>query len=302
MNLTFLNKTLKRQAGFTLTEMMIGGSILAGVGLAGAMLFKEQKMAQKKIDNMQTLNIFHQNLARQMNNPFNCNATFKQYNYLNQPSIPAGSIDKLYMCGSGCTDFKSGATGVGVGDAIVTRGTYIDAYPDATKSTQLWNVKDIKIPTAVTASGPLLIKVVYELNQAKFPGTPEVSKDIILTARFSTTGTVQFKECLNSQESSVNNLQNDICKSMSAITSSGSGVTAGAGGGVIAQWDEATQSCKTVGNETNKLKSCPAGMVVEGIRSDGSVHCKYPTTGIGCPPGQTGKLKMSGGSMKVVCE
>lgn len=293
MNFTFLNKMLKAQAGFTLTEVMIGGGILAGVGLAGAMLFKDQKMAQKKIDNMQTLNIFHQNLIRQMNNPFNCNATFKQLGYIDGTSVPAGSVNSLYLCGSGCTDFKTGVAGVTAGAAVVTRGQFIDNFPDPSKSTQLWNVNDIVIPNTVTSSGPLIVRIVYELNTAKFPNSPKVSKDILLTARFSTTGTTKFKECLNSQDSSVNNLQNDICKSMSSLASTGS---------VIAQWDEATQSCKTVGDTTNKLKTCPAGMVVEGIRSDGSVHCKYPTTGIGCPPGQTGKLKMVSGSMKVVCE
>lgn len=296
MNFDFLKKTLKRQAGFSLTEILVGGGILAGVGLSGALIFKNQKMSQKKIDNEQSLNVFHQSLIRSMNNPFNCNATFKQLSMIGASSIAANtSLAGLYSCGSGCSDFKSGVAGVVPNTTVplLAKGAFIDQYPDATKSQMLWQVNDILIGQTVNATGPLIIKVVYELNPTKFPNAPKITKDILLNARFNTTGTTTFRECLNSQESSVNNLQNDICKSLSSITSTGS---------VVATWDEATQSCKTNGDTTNKLKTCPAGMVIEGIRSDGSVHCKYPTTGISCPAGQTGKLKMVGGSMKVVCE
>lgn len=292
MNFNFLKKVLKRQAGFTLTEVIVGGGILAGVGLSGALIFKNQKMSQKKVDNLQELNAFHQSVIRSMNNPFNCNATFKASSqaFIGSASIPAGtSLNGLYNCGAGCNDFKNGAAGVSAGSAIITKGNFID-------NKLLWKVNDILIPGGVAGTGPLIIKVVYELDPNKFPSAnhPKVTKDILLNARFSTTAPVQFKECLNSQESSVNNLQNDLCKSMSAITSTGS---------VVATWDEATQTCKTNGDASTKLKTCPAGMVIEGIRSDGSVHCKYPSNGIGCPPGAPyAKLKMSGGAMKIVCE
>lgn len=295
MNLTFLNKMFKQQAGFSLTEVMIGGGILAGVGLAGAMLFKDQKMAQKKIDNEQTLNVFHQNLIRQMNNPFNCNATLSALGLLNASSVPGNTqYTGLHACSGACNDFKAGAAGVTATTPILAKGNFIDAVNGVlTNSTQLWSVQDIKTgPAGASQTGPLVLKIYYELNQQKFPGRPPVIKDIMLNVRFSQAG--QLKECINSQESSVNNLQNDICKSMSAVTSAGS---------VVATWDEATQSCKTNGTNAAMLKQCPAGMVVEGIRSDGSVHCKYPTTGVDCTvPGQIPKLKMVGGKMKVVCE
>jgi type II secretory pathway pseudopilin PulG len=302
LNFKFFNKTLKSQAGFSLTEIMVGGGILAGVGLAGATLFKDQKMAQKKIDNLQTLNAFHQNLIRQMNNPFNCNATMKELGFLNASGIAANtSINYLYQCqGTGCADFKKGIDGVSANTSapLLQKSKFID---EGAGSTRLWNVNNIIFPQPVVATGSMIIRVVYELDPARFPNAPKVQKDILLNARFSNAG--QFKECLNSQESSVNNLQNDICKSMTAISSSGSGSTAGAGGGVIAHWDEATQTCVTNGTLTNKLKTCPAGMVIEGIRSDGSVHCKYPSSGLSCPPPYTkAVMKMSGGSLKVVCE
>lgn len=265
---------------------MIGGSILAGVGLAGAYMFKNQKMAQKRIDHDQTLNIFHQNILRQMNNPFNCNATLR--GFYGQASIPANTDVTLYNCGSGCSDLKSDAGAVSQGTALLGPTNFIDG-------TQVWQVSSIKTgPNPVSATGPVVLSVTYQMNPNKFPSARSVSKQIILNARFATTGaTPGFRECFNSQESSVNNLQNDICKSLTAVTSTGS---------VVATWDEATQSCKTVGDSTNKLKDCPPGTVIEGIRSDGSVHCKQPVSGVGdCPAGQTLTVTGSGPTMRIQC-
>jgi hypothetical protein len=118
-------------------------------------------------------------------------------------------------------------------------------------------------------------------------------------------GNVGFKECFNDQESSVNNLQSDICKSlypaMTNITSSGA----------LVFWDESSQSCKLNGTTSAPLIDCMTqGMMVEGIRSDGTAHCRSISQGFdpspmvdstSCSANTNVILVWSGSQLKVTC-
>lgn len=306
-----LFKMIKSQSGFSLTEVVVGGGILAGVALGAAQMFKDQKSAQKKIENDQKLALFHTSLNKSMGMASNCNATFKQAGLANS-SIPANhQFDTLNGCGSNCKDTNANGTGtaatrnttlnhkasdVGVGAAMLTRNQYIDG-------TRTWFVDDIRHAgaTARTTSGPVILKVTYKLTpDSSVTNVKKVTKDVIVHTRFHNN---QLQECTNAQESSINNLQNDFCKS---INYKGTDST-GANNGQFARWDEETQTC-ILGAD----KDCTAlGMSVDGVDSNGDVKCKplqrtddavylqdstAPTVNCANP-----RLEYTAGKMKMVC-
>jgi Tfp pilus assembly protein PilV len=253
-------KVVNSTAGFSLIEVMIGASILAGIGLTSAHLFKESRQAQKRIEFDQQLETYHQTLAKNMNNPANCNATLKQY-------VPSGSaitsqnINTLYRCTSGCLD--NNATADLSFDAYTPGaygGTPMIAVTNYTDASNIWRVDQINM-SGRNNSGNIFFKINYTLNP-RIPGSRTISRDIVVNTRFSGG---QFKECVNSQESSINNLQNDLCKSLNlseAIVASD---------GRMARWDDATQTCIVDGS---KDCSTTPGMQVDGIGTDGIVRCK----------------------------
>lgn len=253
-------KMLRSNSGFSLTEVMIGGGILAGVALASAQLFKDQKTSQKKIENDQKLIMFHQNLSKQMNLAENCNTTMKQFVTAGN-SIPSQTIPALYRCTANCKDTNSTANrsfdaftaGAYTGVPMLTTGDYIDG-------TETWKVAKIAVVGRST-TGNITLKLDYQTNP-KVTTAKTVTKDITINTRFNGG---QFKECVNSQESSVNNLQNDLCKALNlseGIASSD---------GRMARWDEPTQTCIVDG-----AKDCSTipGMQIDGISTDGTVHCQ----------------------------
>lgn len=268
--LKLFNKLISSERGFSLTEVLVGGGILAGVALAGARMFNDQKMAQKKVADEQKLNLYHQNIVKQMNLASNCNATFKLAGRYNQPFTAGFALTNgLKGCiGATCMDTNKNPDGtinlkqdantvdVGTTNALLTigPGNYVD-------SSQIWYAESAIVNTARTTTGPVAIRVTYRMNPRI--GTKSVVKDVVVNARFS--GGV-FKECLSGQESNINNLQNDFCKSLNFDELA----STGANHGKLAVWNEETQTC-----EIGTQKRCDTpGMVVDGLDSTGTIRCR----------------------------
>ncbi len=299
---------LKNQLGFTLPEIMIGGAIMAGVALAGATVFTNQSKSQARVEHDQMLSAYHTSLSKVLENDHNCNATM-QVNGNKYGSATLGGTDDIsgiYLCDTTTTtcnaNFNAQTVVPLAGAVFLQEGDWIDKG----NSRQIWKLTKIDYPSSINKTGSLRIRFEYTLNPEI--GVRTVSKESIVNMRFNEdaiSGPVGFKECFNDQESAVNNLQNDVCSSLyPALTN-----IASDGGLVI--WDEATQTCKLNGTPLNPLKNCTAaGMMVEGIRSDGTAHCRPVTEGFNAAPmvdsttcAATSKVKLvwSGSQMKVEC-
>lgn len=249
----------------SLTEVMLGGAVLAGLGLAAAQIFKDQSNSQKRIELDQALATFHGNISRLLNRSSNCNATMKKLFANGSQGIPVtASIPGLHKCTDRCFDdnaeanlgFDAFTTGafLSTNSPLVSANQYIDG-------TRTWKVKSIAIPEALTRSGAFRFTVTYELTIPAFKKT--VTKDILLNARFD--GSV-FMECINGQESSVNNLNNDMCKTWNLNEDPGNPGDVGK----VSYWDSALQTCVFLGR-----KDCTdPGMRIKGIRSDGIIECE----------------------------
>lgn len=290
-------KILKAR-GFSLTEVMVGGAILAGVGLAGARMFKDQKVAQKKVEHDATLTSFHNSVVKHMQNANNCNATFYGAGYYGRSGGAWPAPPAIYGCDS-CElpankelDFSPMDVPRN-GSPWLVPGQWIDG-------TNTWRIESWTM-TAPSGTGKGTLKILY--RQAPHLGGKSLYKDVNLNMRFSQDTTPAFRDCLSGNESAINNLQNDVCNSMT--TQFGST-------GVIMRWDDNTQKCVRIGEDGSKVKQCPAGSVVEGIRADGSVHCKSLVQGvvpgqdlmkesaINCGSGQT-KLEIVDGKLVTSC-
>lgn len=299
-----ISSILKSQAGFSLTEIMVGGGILAGVALAGAQMFKDQNSAQKKVSDEQKLTVFHQGLVKKMGTSGHCNAAFKA-NGLVGSSINAGqSFNRLAQCTGNCVETNESGTDHRAADVTYNTTSDLAKVGSFVDGDQVWRVDDIRFnsTTAKTQSGPMILKVTYEMNPKLTNGvSKKVTKDLVVNARFE--GGV-FQECLSAQESSINNLQNDFCKTLNygEFTSAGDR---------MAVWNPVTQQC-----DIGITKDCRAlGLAVDGIDSNGQVKCKKIVTPVVVPELQqnttslpcTGTQKAvitvhSSGSLRVVCQ
>lgn len=297
-----LSTLFSNERGFSLTEIMVGGGILAGVALASAQMFKDQKGAQRKIDQEQKLTIYHQGLAKNLGNAANCNATMKAAGFTSG-AIPTGAaLGRIAKCNGNCVEASGDqdhkAVDVDESGTLIAPGQFID-------NTNVWRVANVTTKAGRSTTGPVILKVDYQMRPELIGGaTKIVSKDIVLNARF--TGGV-FQECVNSQESNVNNLQSDFCKTLNYGNVSSSGTS-----GQLARWDEATQRC-IVGTD----KDCSAqGLIVDGIDSNGMVKCRKistketadsfqsNTSSGACSPGQSAQMVFDTASkrFKVVCQ
>ena len=271
MILKGIKRIFLNQRGFSLTEVMVGGAVLAGVGLTASQLFKDQKFAQRKITDDQKLALFHGDLAKTMMDPSNCNATMKIL-YPTSGTISPLEVTRLYKCSSGCVDTNSTSdrsydaytTGAFVGTSFVGKGQGTDTWAksSADKGTT-WKIESMNIVNTQTRTGPVTLRIKYRNS---FATSNSISKDIILSTRFYLG---VFKECVSSQISSVDNFNNDFCKTFNYSE------TVIPTDGVMASWDEATQTCKFDG-----VKDCTStsGMHADGIGPDGIVNCKSITT------------------------
>lgn len=288
---------------------MVGGAVLAGVALAGARMFKDQKVAQKGIENEQNLMAYHNSLVKLMHNENNCNATMTSY-FGATGAAAWGAPAALYSC-TGCTststNYNAGNVTGGMKTVQATAGTWIDG-------TQTWRVSSFAIgksgedmASAPGSTGRAVLRVTYEYNPNLPKGGKKVSKDINLSLRFTQAATPVFLECISGGESSVNNLSHDIC---SDAMKAGQVTTDGR----IMVWNDSLQTCvlTSPANTGQVLKSCPPGSVIEGVRNDGTVTCKALSNGITpgqdlmlqntCPAGSNVRLEIVDGKVKTLCQ
>lgn len=264
-------KNFINQAGFSLTEVMIGGAVLAGVALAASQLFKDQRFAQRSITDDQRLSIEHGLIAKMMMSPSHCNATLKVY-FPSPSAITAISLNRLYSCTVNPSPLPRGCDddNFTIDSDAYTTGTYygipyelyraIPAFSlsvgDGLGREKVWKIESMNILGFTTKTGPVTLRIKYR-NKVK-----SVSKDIVLLTRFYDG---KFRECLSPQVSSVDNFNNDFCKTFNFSE------TTALSDGVMAKWDEATQTC-----QFNGVKNCAStpGMHADGIGADGVVRCK----------------------------
>jgi hypothetical protein len=246
------------ESGFSLMEVMLGGSLMAAVGLAGAYMMKQQKKAQQKIEHDISLANFHQGFVKTLSESHNCNATLNKF--YNGP-ITASDLALVRTCTTAsCLSLDYIKTNA---DSVVISTSY-DPGPTAwIDNKEVWALRRLTILSTVTSTGNVPLRATYTLNPRL--GSQTVVKDFFLIARFNLGG---FKECLSGQESSMNNVQNDFCKSMNSNLKDEAGK--------MMKWNENTQSCEPV--TAVNVQSCPQGQSVE-IQKDGSVLCKAINTG-----------------------
>ncbi len=292
-----------------MTEIMVGGAILAGVGLAGARMFKDQRQAQTKVDDEQALIAFHQRLTKILQNENTCNATFKAaWNY-NPTQMATFDVDVISDCTT-CTNLAADYDAF-TANAVATPYSE-NAWIDGNART--WRITDISLKSVTSdGTGPAVMKITYGTNPAwagsRSTKATSVSKDINLMLRFSqhtTPSSRLFKECVAGKQSAINNLQNDICGTMgSQVTSIGS----------VMVWDDATQGCVAQGTDLNPLKECETpNMVIDGVDSNGRVRCRPLTFGVdpavdlmqstGCLPDATIRMEFDPATrkLKAQCE
>lgn len=302
-------KTLREQTGFSLTEVMVGAGLLAGVGLLGAQLFKGQKVAQRSVDNDRKLANYHQYLTKLLSKPEHCNATIKSF--MASPSSIANNqvVTSIQSCSSNCTDTNAVGnlshdaftTGQFVPAALITPGA--SAWIDGTASWAMTNAVILTGAGPKTTSGAVILRINYKLNSKI--GTKAVSKDILLNLRFAAG---VFRECLSHTESNINNLQNDLCKTL--YMDDGTGVTT-TGQGVVATWNDVNQVC-----DVNWVKDCTGpNLAVDGMDAAGVIKCQpliknnstnnwqSPTlpTNTNCQAPQKPHMKWNGNQMQMYC-
>lgn len=268
-------------------------------------MFKDQKNAQKLVDVDNLLLSYHASLVKVMHDANNCNATLQGY-FGATGDTAWSNPTTIYRC-NGClsdTTANYNAGNLPGRTAVISTNSYADP-------TQYWRITGIQIGRdhmnmglGPNVTGKAVMRVTYQLNPRIKPGGGRsVSKDINLNLRFTQGGSPQFRECLSGQESSINNLQHDICTSMTQVASSGR----------IMQWNDATQSCESVGGTgASALKTCPSGTILEGVKTDGTVNCKAFASGVNpvedlmlespCQPGATIRLELVNGKVKTRCD
>lgn len=295
-----------------MTEVMVGGAILAGVGLAGARLFKDQRQNQARIDYEQVIQQFHQNLTKFIQDEKNCNATLSNWGWNGRQAdqmSTAPFTGNIYGCSNcgGTLGFNydmSSATPMGT--RFIGVGDWIENVNGSTANTLgLWKITGMAWKPGYTqpvGTGTYMVQVTYQMNPSSVAGfagsratkSMTVKKDIALSLRFTQAAAQNarlLKECISPKESAVNNLQVDVCKSMTMVSSAGN----------IMGWQDSTQNCQAQGTAVAPVKNCTdPNMVVEGVNADGTVKCRMLNQGIvpatdlmnnaACAPGGTVRL------------
>lgn len=284
------------QKGFSLVEVMIGGAILAGLGLAGAYIFKSQRTDLKKVENLRELQEFHQHLTRQLVHPRTCNKIFGIADGGSNTSIENPKI--LFNCVDKCDSPES----IPYFNEI-EKGAWIS-------NKEIWQIKNWTMPTfaedsVLSGIQRIEMDISYELNP-KFAGQgyPALSKKVMFGIRFGSDGFP--KECIDLHQSSLNNLQNDLCNSN--IADGGNFY-----GGDVLLWNDNLQRCSVRKLINADVRNCEApGLIVKGVEERGTAKCVpiYEKVNAGsvdkestCPPGSNNVQLVvdASGKVKVVC-
>lgn len=282
---------LKGHRGFSLVEVMIGGAILAGLGLAGAYIFKSQRSAQKAIEAQRELQQFHQVLTKQLTNPVSCN---RMFNLTGGAASTLNNPTELSICNSNCE-----VLGPSTSFSQIPKGAWTDGK-------QNWIISDWALPANANSNSTgvarLEMTMTYTINpKLAGNGYPAVNKRVVFGVRYDSSG--RPKECIDINQSSLNNLQNDMCNTN--ITTTGD-----ANSGAVLEWDENLQRCTSRVRSGADVKTClSAGGIVKGIDSKGVVNCitikdRVDNNSVNeneCKTGTTLSFEVVNGQIRVRC-
>lgn len=255
-----------------MVELMVGASILIGVGTAGVTLFQERSRNQAYLEHLRRLQVFHTSLSDLLHETGHCNATLGDYvnRAGNQPNT---DISRIYKCTTNCSEADTPiSSSTGRSEFIVealanpTNGKqWIDA-------TQTWQVKGITTsttdgaaPRRICTSGKLNIIIQYEL----FPNTARskiVQKQIPIHLKFSAgaCGAATLIGCSSEKDANIKSLLQEICQSMNP-----------SGNQHLSTWNTTTQQCTA---STNATTDCnPTIRAATGISSTGVASCRSTT-------------------------
>ncbi len=306
-----------RQAGFTLTEVIVGGAVLAGVGLMSAKLYRDQRMAQARISADQAIDSAHQMIQKTLSHAPNCNTTLKQR--IAQNSAITGTVaspltfTSIFKC-TNCLDTSNvnfdayHAMFTGTAEYTVNASPFklsntgTASLNAATQGSSGWTIVSMGIIDSRTTTGTVRFRITYGITDAS-GRQRTVAKDISLGLRF--VGGF-FRECYDAAKSITNNTQNDMCKTFNLDETDGSVSVDGR----VAVWDPIEQRCVVSGG-----KSCGPGEQISGIGSDGVIRCRSVisssqnatdlsnSTVVNCTPGQkpTPVYDTVTKKMRVVC-
>jgi hypothetical protein len=261
---------VRDQTGSLLVEVMIGGSLLAGVGLAGATLYKNHLKNQDYLDKIRQLDVFHASLTRLLQNTSHCNATFNPWR--ENASVPGqapNDLKHIRLCSSNCSDdSRAASVGTTAADIFITKASarlndekqWIAYGLSPTSPRQrFWQVRDMGFGAVgkATKTGKYTLDIIYEL----YPGrqnTRTVQKSIDLFFKFA-PGPL-FISCGNQKESSVRSVLQEMCDALTKVP--------GSAGKILAKWNEKDQKC-----DIQDSMTCPANWTFAGFDTNGQVSC-----------------------------
>ena len=254
------------QAGVSLPEVMIGGALLAGLGLVGAEMFKQQNNATKYAAVRSELDAFHNNVVKLVSDYRHCNANlFGAFGAttVTSASLPANSL--VQCCPSaGCavtgTQCTPGFTFGGNTTAILTKNGSLGPGTLASGFTPTdIQLHDSTGALSVTSAGSNIIKkaeirITYTMK-GQLLGPPTIIKTIPIQLKFTTTGA--FSTCVDAELNTKNTLQQELCKGLDQN---------------LVQYNPITDKCER--KITTPTHSCPTGEVLLGLDSNGNKICR----------------------------
>lgn len=242
-----------KQGGFSLVELVVGGGILAGIGLLGTQLIKNQKTSQQQIDNDLELELLHAKISDFFREDAkNCDATFR-YHYNQTGPIPAPP--DIRRCTANCN------VSTILTDAQAATGSVVFSVGSSLGDRSLWQIGSFgqltvnHVGASPDRTNIMLLPVNY-VHRTKVNLTR--TKFVPIAMRFDSAG--RFKQCVDASTTNIHNLERAICSTLNS-----------AGGNSRGVWNGDTQKC--LSTSTIPGGDCVFGIYVRGIEKSNGTRC-----------------------------
>lgn len=242
-----------KQGGFSLVELVVGGGILAGIGLLGTQLIKNQKTSQQQIDHDLELELLHTKISDFFREDAkNCDATFR-YHYNLPGPIPAPP--DIRRCIANCTVSTS------VSDAQTAAGAVVYSVGSSLGDRSLWQIQGFgqlfvnQVGASPDRTNIMMLPINY-VHRTKLNHTR--TKFVPIAMRFDSSG--RFKQCVDGATTNIQNLERSICSALNS-----------AGGNSRGVWNGDTQKC--LSTSTIPGGDCVFGIYVRGIEKANGTRC-----------------------------